>query len=287
MKEGEELPAISVPLPWQASVWQQLHRQLARDELPHALLLHGVAGTGKSRLAMALARLLLCSAPVDGHNCGSCHACEMSRAGSHGDFRWLQPEDKSRVIKIELIRQVVEFGTLTAGFGARKVVVISPAEAMNPSSANALLKSLEEPSAGTYMILVCHRLHGLPATLRSRAQQLSFPLPAPEDTAQWLNGLTGNSQDSLKLLALAGDRPLLAQEIYYNADMEAMAAIPQALDLLREGRGTVLQVLELLAQRPLEEALSLLCDYLKSAIKASAQVRDGDGTTRRFFYRAG
>ena len=52
MSEGEELPSISVPLPWQASVWQHLHLQMAREELPHALLLHGVAGTGKARLAV-------------------------------------------------------------------------------------------------------------------------------------------------------------------------------------------------------------------------------------------
>jgi DNA polymerase III subunit delta' len=283
VSEAEELPQISVPLPWQTSLWQQLHRQLERKALPHALLFHGVEGTGKSRFAMALARLLLCREPVDGHNCGGCHACEMSRAGSHGDFRWLQPEDKSRVIKIDRIRQVVDFGTLTASFGSTKVIVIVPAETMNPSAANALLKSLEEPSAGTYMILVSHRPQGLAATLRSRAQQLSFPLPDHGVSHEWLNGLTGNSDDSLTLLKLAADRPLLAQQIYYNADMEVMAAIPKALEALRCGHGTVQQVQELLAQRPLEEALLLFCGYLQGAIKDSVQQAETSAVAKSFF----
>ena len=150
------LPETSAPLPWQGEAWARFNQQLADGSLPHALLLAGVANSGKSRLALALARLLLCQSPSGGLNCGKCHACELSANGSHGDLRWLQPEEKSRVIKIDQVRETVNFATKTANFGANKVVVIAPADVMNTNAANALLKSLEEPSAGTFLILVCN-----------------------------------------------------------------------------------------------------------------------------------
>ena len=147
----------SEPLPWQQEAWQRAGEQLVGGSLPHALLLAGPAGVGKAEFALALARLLLCASPVDGGNCGQCHACELSASGSHGDLRWLQPEEKSRVIKIDQVRAAVEFAGKTASFGERKVIVFEPADALNVAAANALLKSLEEPTACTHLILVCHR----------------------------------------------------------------------------------------------------------------------------------
>jgi len=271
MTEGHEIPAISVPMPWQSEPWEKLHQQLAGEHLPHALLLGGLPHTGKNRLAMALARLLLCHEPVAGHNCGNCHACEMSRAGSHGDFRWLAPEGKSRVIKVDQIREVVDFSNKTSSLGKRKVVVFTPAENMNPNAANALLKSLEEPAQDTYMLLVCHRLHGLPPTIRSRCQQLRLPTPTAEQSLDWLDQQTGKRTDSERLLYLADGRPLKAEAIYQSADMEAAAAVPDALDALQEGRGTVSQMASLLGQLSLDEALEQVATFLQRTIRKDAQ----------------
>jgi DNA polymerase-3 subunit delta' len=270
-------------MPWQSQVWENLQDQLAQERVPHALLLGGIANTGKERLAMALARLLLCHAPVAGHNCGECHACEMSRAGSHGDFRWLAPEGKSRVIKVDQIRDVVDFANKTSSLGKRKVVVFSPAESMNPNSANALLKALEEPGRDTYMLLVCHRLHGLPATIRSRCQQIRLPLPTQEESLSWLDQMTGNRSDSEKLLSLADGRPLKAEALFRGADMEAMAAVPAALDTLRQGRGTVSQVATLLGQLTIDEALEQLAVYLQRAIADEGQAKRVSLQTRPCF----
>jgi len=178
MTNPSNIAEVSVPMPWQAQTWSRLTLQLAQDQLAHALLLTGPRYTGKTTLALALARLLLCATPLAGLNCGKCHSCELSASGSHGDFRWLEPEGTSKVIKIDQIRQVVEFIGRTASFGLRKVIVIAPAESMNISAANALLKVLEEPGSNTYLILVCHRPHGLPATVRSRCQFLRPPFPS-------------------------------------------------------------------------------------------------------------
>jgi DNA polymerase-3 subunit delta' len=278
-----EQSAVTVPMPWHTDAWRHLGEQLASDRLPHALLLAGTEYTGKSRLAMALAKLLLCAEPVAGHNCGQCHACEMARAGSHGDFRWLQPEDKSRVIKIDQVRDVVNFGTMTASFGKRKVVVFAPAEAMNPNAANALLKSLEEPTRESYMLLVSHRLHGLPATIRSRCQLLRLPPPTRDQSLDWLEQLTGSREDSERLLALADGQPLLAERLYQEADLEAVAAIPQVLEMLQAGKATVPEAVALLNKLTLEEALGRLGRYLQGAIITAGQGGDLAGPTRKYF----
>ncbi|MCP4466900.1 MAG: DNA polymerase III subunit delta', partial [Halieaceae bacterium] len=67
-----DLPAISAPLPWHAPVWEQLSTQVAAEQLPHALLFAGEQGCGVPRLALALARMLLCVSPEGAFNCGEC-----------------------------------------------------------------------------------------------------------------------------------------------------------------------------------------------------------------------
>ena len=197
--ELNNLPQISSPLPWHWREWEHLQEQFARGQLPHALLLVGGQYTGKSQLALALSRLLLCAHAGTSFNCGHCQACELSASGSHGDFRWVEPGDRSRVIKIEQIRDLVRFSNKTAGFGLRKVIVLAPADSMNINAFNALLKSLEEPAKDTYLILVCHRMYGVPATIRSRCQILRLATPHTDTCLEWLDITTGNREQSQRL----------------------------------------------------------------------------------------
>ncbi|MEN9866892.1 MAG: polymerase delta subunit, partial [Pseudomonadota bacterium] len=77
--------------PWQAAAWQQL--QALRQRLPHAILLHGPAGIGKTRLAEYFAKSMLCEQPLaDGHACGSCVSCGWFEQMNHPDFRRVRPE---------------------------------------------------------------------------------------------------------------------------------------------------------------------------------------------------
>lgn len=277
-----DIPPVSAPLPWQADAWSRLNQQIDGGQLPHALLISGPEYTGKSRLALALARLLLCARPASGLNCGTCHACELSASGNHGDFRWLEPEGKSRVIKIDQIRAIVDFTNRTAGFGLRKVVVISPAESMNTNAANSLLKVLEEPPANTYLVLVCHRLHGLPATIRSRCQLLRPALPSLEQSLEWLDRVCGERQLSEQLLELAGGRPLLAAQLYQDASAEQRQLVRQALRGLFTGQVGVTDLASALGGEDLNRALAYLVEGIQSLLRnlsapelASPQARGG------------
>lgn len=275
MIDLNDLPVVTSPLPWHAHEWSKLNDQLQAGQLPHALLLDGGQYSGKSQLALSLSRLLLCAQPEGGLNCGRCHACELSARGSHGDFRWVQPEVKSRVIKIDQIRDVVRFSNMTAAFGLRKVMVLAPADSMNVSAFNALLKTLEEPASGTYIILVCHRMDSVPATIRSRCQILRLPVPNVDDCCHWLDKTTGSRQESEKLLSMAEGRPLLAQQLFDSGGAEVFAARNFGLQALLAGKITVPQAVALWADADTVVFLDDIADDLQRLLRSlsSEQLR--------------
>lgn len=182
------------------TTWAQLQRARQEDRLPHALLLAGPAGIGKLAFAEELAASLLCDAPAsDGMACGVCTACTWHASGNHPDFRRIRPEayeedvatedearstakaerKRSEQIRIDQIRGLESFIQVGSHRG-RRIILIEPAEAMNEATANALLKSLEEPPAGVHFLLVSHAAERLLPTVRSRTR--AIPLRVPEHT---------------------------------------------------------------------------------------------------------
>ncbi|HEX5339791.1 MAG TPA: DNA polymerase III subunit delta' [Gammaproteobacteria bacterium] len=225
----------AAPFPWQMTAWQQLHTRMSNARLPHALLVSGVSGTGKVLFARAFAQLALCRHPDAGHPCGNCNACVQFRAGSHPDYRHLAiPEDKT-VITVAQVRELIAGLDLTSQHGGRKVAVIEPADAMNAASSNALLKTLEEPGAGTLLILVSARPARLPATIRSRCQMLRMLPPALEQALDWLTAQSPRA-DWPVLLGLAGGGPLAALQLAASPQAEARLEMFRALEEMRSGR---------------------------------------------------
>ena len=267
MTQITNLAETSSPLPWHSQQWQRLVQQLDQGTLPHAMLLAGAAHTGMSQLALALSRLLLCSRPEEGVNCGQCHACELSRSGGHGDFLWVEPQEKSRVIKIDQVREVVQFTNKTSGFGARKVVVLEPADSMNVNASNALLKSLEEPSPDTYLLLICHRMHNVSATIRSRCQICRMPTPDREDGLVWLDRVTGQRETSESLLSLAEGRPLLAQQLYLDDSADQLRARRVAFTALLQGSISASEAASLWGDLDTEELLEQLLTELQVTMR--------------------
>ncbi len=215
--------AIHTRLPWQQGQWDRLQQARQQGRLPHALLFSGPRGVGKQRFALAFVQSVLChDSDAEGRPCGVCRHCHLLHSGSHPDFQWVGPdaESKSGEIKIEAIRALTGGAALTAQSGGHKVVMIEPAHRMNTSAANSLLKTLEEPTRDTLIILLTDQPARLLPTIRSRCQQVLFQAPAQADALAWLEGKIKHADGAI-LLALASGAPLLALQL---DDPELLAA---------------------------------------------------------------
>lgn len=240
------------PLPWHEAI---LSRLLAdRERLPHALLVHGAAGIGKTQFIHALAAAVLCERPRAGLACGACESCHWLEQGNHPDFREIVPEAaeedeeagegeagkaekaKSLVIKIDQIRDVADFISLTTHRAGYRVLLLHPAEALHPSAANALLKTLEEPPPATLIVLASDRPARLLATIRSRCRSIALHAPDPAQALAWLRAQ--GIAEAQSALAMAGGAPLLAQrlaepeEAKFRAKLLAELAKPGGADAL-------------------------------------------------------
>jgi DNA polymerase-3 subunit delta' len=254
--------------PWNQHAWEQFCAQSNGAALPHAFLLTGPSGIGKKALAAAMAQSLLCeNRQANGAGCGHCVSCHWFEAGHHPDLRLIRPaivaaqegntdepgegdesgngapapesagSDKklSKEITIAQIRALGDFSGLTAVRGGARIALIYPAEAMNTSAANALLKTLEEPGARFHFFLITDAPHRLLPTIRSRCRV--WPVKAPDRIAalEWLKRHQVGQADD-KLAALGGS-PLavvgLEQSSYWKTQELLLSALsePQGMDI--------------------------------------------------------
>lgn len=235
--------------PWQIETAQRLLS--LRRQLPHALLLHGRAGLGKHALAQSYAKFLLCeSADKTSKACGTCSACHWFEQGAHPDIHILQPsamdetEDsdakKSAWISVEQVRHAIDFVQLTSHRNGLRIVLIYPAEAMQASAANALLKTLEEPPENSLLILVTDQASKLIPTILSRCHLVGFDLPDNAAATIWLQ--EQGVKDAALCLALAAGSPLQAMAL---ADAEFQSRRRALLqDLLAAKQTNALQLAE-------------------------------------------
>ncbi|MCU7906113.1 MAG: DNA polymerase III subunit delta' [Candidatus Thiodiazotropha sp. (ex Epidulcina cf. delphinae)] len=199
-------------LPWQDEQWRYLQQAMLQGRLPHALLLSGPQGLGKERFALSLAQSCLCrDRDASGRPCGVCRHCQLMYSGNHPDLQWVRAEEgsKSGEIKIEAIRALTAGATLTAHSGGHKVIAIQPAHRMNNAAANSLLKTLEEPTPGTVILLLTDQPAKLLPTIRSRCQKVLFQPPDEQHALVWLSDKVTHA-DPATLLALANGAPLKA-----------------------------------------------------------------------------
>lgn len=201
-------PAAARALP----AWLDAQRHTLLGMPAHALLLHGPSGLGHEALAMSLAQAWLCEdtqRQKQDPACGHCGSCQQVQARGHTDLVVLMPEvlmlalgwplgekaqkeidekkrKPSKEIRIESVRDALSFAELTSGRGRGKVIVVFPAEAMNAASANALLKTLEEPQGDLRFVLATEAAHQLLPTIRSRCQAFALHAPSQQQALTWL-----------------------------------------------------------------------------------------------------
>lgn len=195
---------MNTPAPWIARQLSGLLQQRG-----HAWLLQGPSGLGQYELALGLAQAWLCERPTALGACGHCDSCHLVDGRAHPDFVALMPEtvmldlgwplpeaaqkeidDKKRKpskdIRVEALRDAVAFAQRTSARGRGLAVLVYPAERMNHISANALLKTLEEPPGDARFVLACEATQQLLPTIRSRCQSHAMQWPDETEALDWL-----------------------------------------------------------------------------------------------------
>jgi DNA polymerase-3 subunit delta' len=265
---------MSMQYPWLEPYRESVAALIMQERFPHALLLTGQSGMGKADFADYLAQLLLCGQPVGGTSpCGQCSACTWFKAGSHPDYHYISFEinEKTGKLRTEIIvdqiRKLSGDLALKSHAGGYKVAVITPADAMNINASNSLLKTLEEPSDNTVLVLVSDQPGHLPATLRSRCQQLRIGVQDRDPVLQWLSGQLDTRVPPEMYLKLAENAPLealrLAQENAIEARREYFSELVDILD----GKTAPLKVAEAWSKDEDMQAVRWLRDWLMDLLR--------------------
>ena len=221
--------------PWLEGPQRQLREAFSGGRPPHALLLLGAEGLGGELLAGWIAARVLCVGEGS-RPCGQCRSCVAISRGGHPDLTWLTPLEDSKQIRIYEVRELIAYLALKSHQGGYKVVIVFPAESLNTSAANALLKTLEEPAPQTLLVLVAHRRARLPATIVSRCQRLVISAPTSAAAGEWLRRQMPDS-DAPALLRFARGAPLRALDLAAREFGAIDRDMREAVDRL--GRGAL------------------------------------------------
>lgn len=253
--------------PWQDQQWQAILTRWQQQRLPHALLLSGPKGLGKLEFANAVAKRLLCQDTSNISICHHCASCHLMAAATHPDFFLLQPEADSKTIKIEAIRELLESLQQTAQQANQQIVIIEPAEAMNKAAANALLKTLEEPSGHITFLLVSHEIGTVPATIRSRCQKINFPIPPVATSLNWLKTQPVAESNAELLLALCENIPLRALAFAEDTGFAAHEQFLTQFIQFNKRQLTPLDMAKYCADKEQEQVLTALWTIITDLIR--------------------
>jgi DNA polymerase-3 subunit delta' len=260
-------------LPWLQDSQQRLRLAVDLGRMPHSLLLLAAPGLGAEHLANWIAALGLCESP-GGRPCGTCASCRLLSSDTHPDVHVVRLEEDAQQIKIDQVRALIESLALKSYRGGYKVGIIEGAEALNVHGANAFLKTLEEPTPDTVLIMIARPSHRLPATIASRCLRLALRAPSAQMATAWLEANSASAGPWDAALALAGGAPLLALQLDAAGLAELDADMRQSIAELADDSVDV----TLLADRWLRSNPGMRITWLENWITQRVRTSLG-GTT--------
>ena len=229
--------------PWIQPEFDRVSSLNKTGRLPHALLIDGPGGWGEAQLAAEIAMMLI-------ERSGD------PRTIAHPDFRWIEAENG--VIKVDQIRNLIDFVQQTAHMGSLKVVVLEDAQKMNLNAGNALLKILEEPPIGSHLILVTEAKDVMLPTVISRCQRVSIRKATRAVVVRWLSEQDLAVEEFEPLLIDYGGAPFHVLE----AVREERKSLWSVLKTVRDRKTSVSDVVDGLRNENLVEVLNRWARFL-------------------------
>ncbi len=272
--------------PWNQELWQRFCQQQQQQRLPHALLLSGISGLGKEDFAKSVVENVLCiSLKNDSSPCGQCHSCQLLSSGNHPDHIKIMPEEAGKQIKIDQIRSLKDKQQLTTSVANWKTIIISPADVMNVSASNSLLKLLEEPQQNTLLILITDKPEKLPITIRSRCQSYPFLSPPTEQALAWLatQDINNTNNELEKILQLAGGAPIKVLEMLDNNISDQYHQIERDFDAILSGQANPIALAISWKDFDLSEVLHYLHYLLKNRLIELLITKQKNTKSRHYF----
>lgn len=253
--------------PWLRPHFDRLVARYQAGKGHHALLLHALPGMGDDALNYALSRWLMCQHPEGSKSCGHCHGCQLMQAGTHPDYRVLEPEKGKSALGIEPVRALCEKLYDRARMGGARVVWLPNADALTEAAANALLKTLEEPPENCWFLMSSREPERLPATLRSRCLYWHLAPPDEAFAIAWLGREHPSPQEPLRAaLRLSAGAPGAALTLLESDQWKDRDTLGSALDSVLQS-GNWLSLLAVLNHESAAVRLHWLSALLLDAMK--------------------
>ncbi|GAC14842.1 DNA polymerase III subunit delta' [Aliiglaciecola lipolytica] len=225
--------------PWLNGTFRQLAQRAQRNSLHHALLVQGPSGIGKTFFCDALTKSLLCK-KQENEPCGTCQSCQLFNAQSHPDLHRIASDKQ---LGVDLVREAIQKLTSTAHLSGNKVLIIERADSMTESAANALLKTLEEPTGDTYLFLISAHPERLLPTIISRCEKVNISAPSFDECKQWLSSqnIAGVTDDIIRIY---GHCPLTIISQLENQQSTNYADFCHSMEEMKRGKMSALVLAE-------------------------------------------
>ncbi|MBL4660268.1 MAG: DNA polymerase III subunit delta' [Alcanivoracaceae bacterium] len=258
-------------LPWLNDNIVQWQKIIAAKQVPHAILLSGSKGLGKIELAHRMAHIALCENLSANGVCYKCSGCLLIKVGNHTDLSVIRAEKS--VIKVDQIRMLTKKVVLSSTRNQYRVIIIENAELMNMASANALLKTLEEPPGKVILILTTNDFGSILATIKSRCVKISVSPPSYDIAFGWLKNQSEQSNEDIQSsLILANAAPLVAIDLLQNNTLNTVREMLSDLNQLTKNTKSILDVSKHWCINELYFNLPYMGAYFFTMLKASLNI---------------